>query len=152
MKMTCAWDFKSILLISIQLNFWDRDNFEQRTKGPFPKCPLFGGSTVALNYLTTLCKHCAIIGFCCHNYYSTTHPDPSLVPRPLSDFISQPWRKKLRDKIWEWPEDKAIQTLLSCKGLARETMIIDNPKAIDFHLDQGSWFQLWLIRRPFYFR
>ena len=32
----------------------------------------------------------------------------SLVPRPLPDFISQPWRKidfspRLRDKIWEWP-------------------------------------------------
>ena len=32
----------------------------------------------------------------------------SLVPRPLPDFISQPWRKKwLRDKIWEWPGDEA---------------------------------------------
>ena len=27
----------------------------------------------------------------------------SLVPRPLPDFISQPWR----NKIWEWPGDKA---------------------------------------------
>ena len=26
----------------------------------------------------------------------------SLVPRPLPDFISQPW-----DKIWEWPGDEA---------------------------------------------
>ena len=57
----------------------------------------------------------------------------SLFPRPHPDFISQPWRKigrrpgikttlqprnggfglyvtcpRLRDKIWEWPEDKAI--------------------------------------------
>ena len=31
-------------------------------------------------------------------------------PRPLPDFISQPWRKlhvRLRDKIWEWPGDEA---------------------------------------------
>ena len=28
---------------------------------------------------------------------------PSLVLRPLPDFISQPWR----DKIWEWPGDEA---------------------------------------------
>ena len=32
----------------------------------------------------------------------------SLVPRPLPDFISQPWRKiGLQDKIWEWPGDEA---------------------------------------------
>ena len=35
----------------------------------------------------------------------------SLVPRPLQDFISQPWRKigspQLQDKIWEWPGDEA---------------------------------------------
>ena len=30
----------------------------------------------ALNYLTTLCKHCAIIEFRWHNYYSATCPDP----------------------------------------------------------------------------
>ena len=27
-------------------------------------------------YVTTLCKRCAIIGFRCHNYFSTTWPDP----------------------------------------------------------------------------
>ena len=36
----------------------------------------------------------------------------SLVPRPLPDYISQPWRKIdfspwLRDIIWEWPGDEA---------------------------------------------
>ena len=31
----------------------------------------------------------------------------SLVPRPLPDFISQPWRKI---KIWEWPGDEARTT------------------------------------------
>ena len=32
----------------------------------------------------------------------------SLVPRPLPDCISQPWRffPRLRDKIWEWPGDE----------------------------------------------
>ena len=35
---------------------------------------------------------------------STTLSFTSLVPRPLPDFISQPW---LRDKIWEWPGDEA---------------------------------------------
>ena len=63
-------------------------------------------------------------------YISTV---PSLVPRPLRDFISQPWRKigrrpgiittemvdpvivqsestlpTLQDKIWEWTGDEAI--------------------------------------------
>ena len=42
---------------------------------------------------------------------------PILIPRPLRDFISQPWRKIrffspwLRDKISEWPGDKAILIL-----------------------------------------
>ena len=31
----------------------------------------------------------------------------SLVPRPLLDFISQLWKKLLRDKIWERPGDEA---------------------------------------------
>ena len=34
----------------------------------------------------------------------------SLIPRPLPDFISQPW---LRDKIWEWPGDETSQIVLS---------------------------------------
>ena len=43
----------------------------------------------------------------------------SLVPRPLRDFISQPWRKIdfspwLRDKIWEWPGDEASIQLRLC--------------------------------------
>ena len=39
-----------------------------------------------------------------------TQVEPSLVPRLLPDFISQPWRKinspQLLDKIWEWPGNK----------------------------------------------
>ena len=42
----------------------------------------------------------------------------SLVSRPLPDFISQLWGKKknefspqLRDKIWEWPGNEAIQVV-----------------------------------------
>ena len=42
----------------------------------------------------------------------------SLVPRPLPDFISQPWRKistaAQRGKIWEWPGDEA--TCRSCSA------------------------------------
>ena len=34
---------------------------------------------------------------------------PSLIPRPLPDFIS-PW---LQDKIWEWPDNEAISSLAS---------------------------------------
>ena len=40
----------------------------------------------------------------------------SLFPRPLPDFISQSWRKiglRLGDKIWEWPENEAIATVLA---------------------------------------
>ena len=40
----------------------------------------------------------------------------SLFPRPLPDFISQSWRKielRLRDKIWEWPGNEAIATVLA---------------------------------------
>ena len=51
-------DFTSILLIiyhyiiiktlfeNYTLNLRDRDNLRTKTKDPFPKCPLFGGSTV----------------------------------------------------------------------------------------------------------
>ena len=47
-----------------------------------------------------------------YNYWYT-HCIASLVPGPLPDVISQPWRKKddfspqLRDKIWEWPGNEA---------------------------------------------
>ena len=34
------------------------------------------------------------------------HTYSSLIPRPLPDFILQPWRK-----IWEWPGDEATRTL-----------------------------------------
>ena len=40
----------------------------------------------------------------------------SLFPRPLPDFISQSWRKiglRLGDKIWEWPGNEAIATVLA---------------------------------------
>ena len=44
----------------------------------------------------------------------------SLVPRPLPDFISQPWRKVgLRDKIWEWPGDEAMTAVLPGEWLSR---------------------------------
>ena len=40
----------------------------------------------------------------------------SLVPRPLPDFILQPWKPnfspRLRDKIWEWPGDEVMTKLL----------------------------------------
>ena len=40
----------------------------------------------------------------------------SLVPRPLPDFILQPWRKIdfspwLRDNVWEWPADEATNSV-----------------------------------------
>ena len=42
---------------------------------------------------------------CTCNHNSRTWSSMTVyVPRPLPDFISQPWRKiGLRDKIWEWP-------------------------------------------------
>ena len=48
--------------------------------------------------------------------HATSHQFTSLLPRPLPDFISQPWRKtdfslQLRDKIWEWPGNEAISLL-----------------------------------------
>ena len=46
---------------------------------------------------------------------------PSFVPRPLPDFISQLWRPdfspRLRDKIWEWPEDEAKGSPFCWQGL-----------------------------------
>ena len=39
------------------------------------------------------------------------HHTTSLVPRPLPDFISQLWRKRLQNKIWEWPGKKAREGL-----------------------------------------
>ena len=36
--------------------------------------------------------------------YDELYQECSLVPRPLTDFISQ-----LRDKIWEWPGDEAVK-------------------------------------------
>ena len=41
----------------------------------------------------------------------------SPIPRPLSEFISQLWRKiGLWDKIWEWPGNEAgIQTRTRCR-------------------------------------
>ena len=44
----------------------------------------------------------------------------SLIPRPLPDLISQPWRKMLiflhgqQDKMWEWPEDEAMYHIREC--------------------------------------
>ena len=44
-----------------------------------------------------------------------TQFSPSLIPRPLPDFISQPWRKIcgeiVQDKIWKWPGDEANSAL-----------------------------------------
>ena len=42
----------------------------------------------------------------------------SLVPRPLPDFISQPW---LQDKIWEWPGDEANKPIHPQKPMVQLT-------------------------------
>ena len=69
-------------------------------KGPFPSlhhCPL-----KAL-LLCMLCV-CACVKACaCVVQDHRTYHSVSLVPRPLPDFISQPWGHK----VWEWPGDKA---------------------------------------------
>ena len=60
----------------------------------------------------------------------------SLVPRPLSDFILQPWRTKFSrgwwDKIWEWPGDEASHPLCSLWRSDEKTQalpgIIENVK------------------------
>ena len=70
----------------------------------------------------------------------------SLVPMPLPDFISEPWRKigkkilshsrgekspnfspQLRDKIWEWPGDEAT---LFAYTLHSQTMYTQFPVSV----------------------
>ena len=42
--------------------------------------------------------------------------EASLIPRPLPDFILQPWKldfsPRLQDKIWEWLGEEAMTKLL----------------------------------------
>ena len=70
----------------------------------------------------------------------------SLVPRPLPDFISQPWRKvdfspQLRDKIWEWPGDEAMQRVHVCISAPAKVSYIFN-KIQDVFKDQKHQIQL----------
>ena len=55
----------------------------------------------------------------------------SLIPRPLPDFISQPWRK-----IGEWPEDEARERVLLLDKLKKEVSIfvtVKGTKCLKWH-------------------
>ena len=75
-------------------------------------------------YCTTLYMHYCNTAFKHHAATDSTNPLlTSLIPWPLPDFISQPWRKigfspQLRDKIWEWPGNKTTAySVLACGSL-----------------------------------
>ena len=65
----------------------------------------------------------------------------SLVPRPLPDFIMQPW---LQDKIWEWPGNKAISLGSEFFWGRYKTWTLDSglDSGLDYVLDYGLDFGL----------
>ena len=61
--------------------------------------------------MVTIQLLCAL-SVCWQSWTWSGRVPPSLVPRPLLDFISPDFSPQLQDKIWGWPGDRAVSPSL----------------------------------------